>query len=476
MVFSSPLFIFGFFPVFFLVYYIVPSKLKNWVALGGSILYYFWGAPEFVFVVAASLVIDWVIGNRIHDCANPHRQRVLLAVAVVLNVGLLGYFKYANFFVRNIYGVLDSLQLQHGGWMDVALPIGVSFIVFEKITYLVDIYRKESLPAKKLEHYFLYIFLFPHLVSGPIIQYHDLAPRLVDRRHDYEGFRDGLFRFSRGLVKKVWIADLVAQIADPVFSTPPAHLSCSAAWLGVLAYALQIYFDFSGYADMAIGMMRLMGFTIPENFNLPYLSKSITEFWRRWHMSLGRFMKAYLYIPLGGSRVPAWRAYANLVIVFTISGIWHGANWTFLVWGIYHGCFLVLDRIYWLRASSRLPAWFSTVVTFCAVCLGWVLFRSPSINYAADLYYTLIDFSRWTAFYPDAELIIRPQVWLAFVIGYAVVFAPAFLKSLRDSFNKGLPVRSADRFAAEAATVVFLVLALSRAGVSEFSPFIYFRF
>ncbi len=474
MVFSSPIFIFGFFPVFFLLYFITPSKYKNLTALSGSIVYYFWGAPMFVFVIAASLVLDWTLGNGIYKNPRKGTRKLFLTSAIISNVGMLAYFKYSNFFVENAFHAMDSLGMHHGTWATVALPIGISFVVFEKITYLVDIYRRESAPAQKLEHYFLYIFLFPHLVAGPIIQYHDLAPKLLYRVHDYAGFKQGMFRFSKGLIKKVWIADLVATAADSVFAFPPSQMSLSTAWLGIIAYSLQIYFDFSGYADMAIGMMRLMGFTIPENFDTPYISQSITEFWRRWHMSLGRWMKAYLYIPLGGNRVSLFHSYINLVIVFTISGIWHGANWTFLIWGIYHGCFLVLDRLAWLKISKKIPSWICIIATFVTVSLGWVLFRSPTLSYAVGFYSTMFDLHRIAVFHPEAALIIRPQIWFAFFVGILVVLYPLYKIWLIKSFEH-LASRM-NGFSYEYATLIFLLLALSRVAVSQFSPFIYFRF
>lgn len=341
MVFSSVLFLFYFLPIFFLVYILIPVKLRNTWALIASLLFYAWGAPIFVFVVSGIIVIDFFIVNKIYESQDRSLRRKLLTVSVILKVGLLAYFKYANFFIENIDVVLQAAGFSKIPWTQVALPIGISFFTFQALTYSVDVYRKVHAPLKSIGDYLLYILLFPQLIAGPIVRYNEIADQLEDR-HENENFDNrvlGLFRFIIGLSKKVLIANVLGAEADKAFAFSQDELTSNIAWIGILAYTFQIYFDFSGYSDMAIGLGRMMGFKFPENFNNPYVSQNITEFWRRWHITLGRFMRDYLYIPLGGNRVTVSRMYFNLAFVFIVSGFWHGAAWNFLIWGAYHGFF-----------------------------------------------------------------------------------------------------------------------------------------
>ncbi|MHC4178781.1 MAG: MBOAT family O-acyltransferase [Planctomycetota bacterium] len=381
MVFSSLLFLVAFLPVFLALYYATPIRFRNHVALAGSYLFYAWGAPRFVIVLLASSAIDYWLSRQIDRAPkeSTRRRRLLLGISLVLNLGLLAFFKYANFFVEEF----SNLLLQFGGesifWRQIALPIGISFFTFQKITYIVDVYRRVVPPARSLAAYALYVAMFPQLIAGPIVRYHDIADQLSGRVHSVEKIFSGIWRFCLGLGKKVLVANSLAVVADRTFAADAATLPTTAAWLGILCFTFQIYFDFSGYSDMAIGLARMMGFELPENFNCPHVSGSFTEFWRRWHISLSNFMREYLYIPLGGNRVRPYRMYLNLWIVFLLSGLWHGANWTFVAWGAYHGLFLSLEKLFsgWTARGlpRRLPRLAAVPLTFLLITVGWVFFR-----------------------------------------------------------------------------------------------------
>ncbi|HNZ43107.1 MAG TPA: MBOAT family O-acyltransferase, partial [Bacteroidales bacterium] len=350
MVFSSVLFLFFFLPITLLLYYITRKRYKNLVALLASVVFYAWGAPLFVFVIFGSIICDFLFAKYIHK-SEGLKKKLLLTAAISLNVGILIYFKYANFFVENLNTLLYSFGFTEIQWVKIALPIGISFFTFHEMSYVIDVYRGVKPPMKNILNYALYILFFPQLIAGPIIRFNEISDQIEDRRYQFtvDNHLLGFFRFVIGLAKKVLIANVLGEEADRIFALGFYDLTTPLAWLGVLAYAFQIYFDFSGYSDMAIGLARMMGFIFPENFNNPYISQSITEFWRRWHMSLSRWMRDYLYISLGGNRVSVPRMYFNLAFVFLISGFWHGAEWNFIFWGAFHGLFLILDRLFLLK-------------------------------------------------------------------------------------------------------------------------------
>lgn len=357
MVFSSIIFLFYFFPIFFLIYYLAGDKYKNAVILAGSILFYAWGAPSFIFVILGTTAMDFYLVRIMSHSRRKYLRSLLLITSLSLNLGLLFYFKYSNFFIENINHLLAVAGMKEISWVKLLLPIGISFYTFETLTYVIDVYRGIHKPLKNFWDYQLYIVLFPKLIAGPIIRYHDFANQIYDRKTYYtsEYRLRGLYRFFIGLLKKVLIANAMAANADAIFNIPQSQLGTLTAWLGALSYTFQIYFDFSGYSDMAIGLGLMMGFRFPENFNNPYTSLSITDFWRRWHMTLGAWMKNYLYIPLGGNKVKTKRRlYFNLWLVFLASGLWHGAAWGFVIWGAYHGFFLVVERMGYLNGF---PTW-----------------------------------------------------------------------------------------------------------------------
>jgi len=478
MIFSSLTFLFVFLPVLLVAYYACPAKYRNWVALAASGFFYAWGAPRFVLVLVASSLADYVLSCELSaGRRSPGVRRGVLAAAIVMNIGLLLYFKYANFFVEELNGLLARLGGGEFSWMDVALPIGISFFTFQKVSYLVDVYRGTAQVARNAGDYLLYVMLFPQLIAGPIVRYHDVARQLVERDYTSSRFFTGILRFCQGLGKKVLVANTLGEIADAAFGAAPGDLSCGWAWLGVLAYAFQIYFDFSGYSDMAIGLGRLLGIEFLENFNRPYISKNFTEFWRRWHISLSNWMREYLYVPLGGNRKGETRTYFNLWIVFLISGFWHGAAWNFIAWGAFHGFFLSVDKLFKGTRLSRAPAWLALPATFVLVLFSWVLFRAPTLTDALAYMGRMVSPMAVGAPEPLVAAVfgLRQQVMLAAAL--VLCFGPAVWRHPFD-FMRLDPAQATLRQVLVRFVVAMGLLAWSVAvlATSTFNPFIYFRF
>ncbi len=474
MVFSSVIFIFYFLPLFLVSYYLVGKKYKNYVLLLASIFFYSWGAPKFIFVIIGTTLIDFQIVKWMGQTEDDSKRKKLLTFSVFVNIGLLFYFKYCNFFIENVNTLLSSVKINQLQLLKVVLPIGISFYTFETITYLVDVYRKLHKPLSNFKDYLLYILFFPKLIAGPIVRYHDLADQISNRTSNetIDNRLTGFYRFVIGLAKKVLIANQIGVQADAIFDMNISDLSTLTAWIGILAYTFQIYFDFSGYSDMAIGIAKMVGFKIPENFDNPYTSKSVTEFWRRWHISLGSWMRNYLYIPLGGNKVDTKaRLFFNLWVVFLLSGLWHGASWGFIVWGGYHGVFLILDRLFLTKTLIKIGGGMSTVFTFFIITIGWVFFRVEKVGDAFLYIKRLFTFSQNTFINLDIEF----YFW--FII--AVIF------SFMDSFKIGKIIQEkfyltfySDKKHLVVATISILLLVLSISSITSFgfNPFIYFRF
>jgi alginate O-acetyltransferase complex protein AlgI len=385
MVFSSLIFLFLFLPVTLAVYYLLKGRLRNFWIVFVSIFFYSWGAPKYIFVVLLAMGIDFLIAKWIHKAKGVSKKWVLF-FGVSINVAALLYFKYFNFFIDNMNTILGYSGYSAICIAKVALPIGISFFTFHEISYLVDVYRAKKMPFRNISDYALYILFFPQLVAGPIIRFNEISEQIADysRSVSIDDKLFGFIRFVIGLSKKVLIANVCGAYADEVFALESNFISTSTAWIGALAYTMQIYFDFSGYSDMAIGIARMLGFIFPENFNAPYISGSITEFWRRWHISLSRWIRDYLYIALGGNKVSPARMYFNLILCFLVSGFWHGAEWTFILWGAYHGLFLILDKLFLLKLFSGFGKIPSVLITFILTIFGWVIFRSSSFDFAID--------------------------------------------------------------------------------------------
>lgn len=469
MLFSTPFFIFVFLPVFFALYWFVPARKQ--ILLLGSMFFYAWSEPIFIWVVLASACLDWYLGKWIHRLPpGGGRRKWLVGLGVAGNLGLLGYAKYTAFAISN----LNIVLLEVGGHAitvpHIALPLGVSFIVFEKITYLVDLYRHVAHPASSLFDYLNYVFLFPKLLAGPIVKYHDISEQLTKPAHRYEDVRDGLIRFTHGLAKKVLIADALSPVVDSVFNLPATGLDSTSAWLGIVCFTLQIYFDFSGYSDMAIGLGRILGFGLLENFRNPYLATSFTDFWRHWHISLSTWIKEYLYIPLGGNRVSTARSYANLCICFVLSGLWHGASWNYVIWGCFHGVILMADRAFWLKWQKSLPRFMNTGITLFLVVIGWVFFRCSTFTHAIGYLRAM-----WLggSGAPN-EVLLRTDesVYAIIIIAVFLVFAPLVDWA---RLKKWVPTGTS-RAPALLGAFVLLILCVGRMAVSTFHPFLYFRF
>lgn len=473
MVFSSSIFLLYFLPLFLLVYHLVGSKYKNYVILISSILFYSWGAPKFLFVILGSTIIDFYIVKELHKSSAMSRRKVLLSLSIFINLGLLVYFKYANFFIENLNYTLHSIGVNSVEWVKVILPIGISFYTFQTLTYSIDVYRKKHEPLNKLTDYLVYIMSFPQMIAGPIVRFSSIADQITDRKEVIDDKLIGFYRFSIGLAKKVLIANVMAEQADLIFESDYSGLSVTNAWLGMLAYTFQIYFDFSGYSDMAIGLGKMMGFKFPENFNSPYVSRSVSEFWRRWHITLGDFMRDYLYIPLGGNRVESkYRLYFNLWIVFILSGLWHGASWNYVIWGAYHGIFLILDRLFLQKTLNKIGKFPSIVLTFIFVMIGWVIFKIED--------FTLLKVYLMKLFQPIETFEFNTIPEFSLIVCFAVLFA--FFTSFKfgQEIGEFMFERDSYKFKSHVIlsvmSIVLFIVSLSSITSSGFNPFIYFRF
>jgi alginate O-acetyltransferase complex protein AlgI len=462
MLFSTPIFLFLFQPLSISLYWIASRTWQNVALLAISMAFYWWGEPRFIGIVIASALLDYALGRRISRGGGSTRAWLVLGVAA--NLLLLLTFKYADFALRSlepIFGALPHLNL--------LLPLGISFIVFEKITYLVDIYRGTSRPATSTIDYLLFVFLFPKMLAGPIIKYYEIERRLRDRSVSIDFVTSGLLRFIWGLSKKVLIADTSGEVANSVFALPPYAVGFNAAWLGVAAFTVQIYFDFSGYSDMAIGLGRIFGFELRENFDHPYGAASFTEFWRRWHISLSTWIRDYLYVPLGGNRDGDVRTYVNLWICFLLSGLWHGAAWNFVIWGAWNGLFLVCDRLFWLRVSDKLPRFLAVGVTLLLVMLGWAIFRASSTAQLTAILHALIS--------PGlAGQFVRVQAdqFAAIILGLggALLAATSAVRAVAAA----LDAKPSGRAVVALIVVLIGAAAVAKTVTGMFNPFLYFRF
>jgi alginate O-acetyltransferase complex protein AlgI len=479
MVFSSIEFLWFFMPVVLGLYFVVPPRGRNALLALVSLVFYAWGAHAIVVVFVASIAINFSAGLLIARYRALGRERAVWRVvraAVVVDLGILFVWKYTVFAAGQVLSLLGGLGDPHAfGKPSIALPIGISFFTFHAISYVVDCARGEAPAMRRIQDFAQYMAFFPQLIAGPIVRYHQIDDQIrtpPPREQRLADLADGFPRFALGLSKKVLIADQVGRIADAAFAHTHG-MSTPAAWLGALAYTVQIYFDFSGYSDMAIGMARMFGFRFPENFNRPYSSVSMTDFWRRWHMTLSRWFRDYLYIPLGGNQGSRLRTSGVLLFVFLLTGTWHGAAWTFVLWGIYNGVLLVIER---LTGVARLPDTRLAVVrragTFVLVVLGWVLFRAASLGDAGRVYHALIAF-HFTALPAAVHQALGREQVLALTIGLATVLMPRDLvlgRVVLDGRWSGLPLL------ARGATIALLPFAAITVAAGSFSPFLYFRF
>jgi len=478
MVFSSTIFLFLFLPIVLAVYYLLDKHYKNTWLLMVSLFFFFWGEKKNIVIILVSIIINYSFGLFIHAYRN--RQsfvrygggRIIISLGIIINLALLFFYKYLDFSINTFNNLFRmSLPLKN-----IALPIGISFFTFQGMTYIIDLYWGNTEVQKNPLKVALYISLFPQLIAGPIVRYKDVASQLSCRISSCDKFYSGIKRFVAGLAKKVIIANTVASVVDNIFANPYSENTFVTAWLGIICYTIQIYFDFSGYSDMAIGLGRMFGFEFLENFNYPYISKSITEFWRRWHISLSSFFKDYLYIPLGGNR--KGNVYINLIIVFFATGLWHGASMNFVIWGLWHGLFIIIERQFRNRGIvlfGKIPNLFKNVYTLLVVIIGWVLFRSDNLKYAAGYLRIIFGLQKpdmvgfTTAYYIDAFLI------LVLVFG-CILSCPVIniiKKYLETLEGKTLIIAKT----IEGIFVLFLFIMSSILVItSNYNPFIYFRF
>lgn len=477
MSFSSPIFLWYFLPGTLLIYWLLPRSRRNLVLSASSLIFYVFGGLSFVFGLLAIILFNYLAGIVIQSprvVANQRLRQRLFFGAVGLDLLLLGIWKYAGFAsqqVRNIAGLFGDGSTP---LISIALPIGISFFTFHHISYIVDVYRGDKTPQRNLLAFVTYIAMFPQLVAGPIIRYREIADQLDEVRPSrLADFADGMPRFALGLSKKVLVADPLAPVADAAFSLHGGALNTPTAWIGILAYTMQIYFDFSGYSDMAIGLARMFGYRFPENFNRPYSAVSITDFWRRWHMSLSRWFRDYMYIPLGGNRGTSFQTYRNLYLVFFATGFWHGAQWTFIVWGLFHGTFLAIERATGNTGAGEVRGVaLRRVITFLVVVVGWVFFRAATLNTAGHFLKAMF-VPHFGKIAPEVSAALTGYRKLDLVLALTVVLIPG-------TFTMGTFLEKENDKRSSVARVLYTAVAAPWAAVvvaaGTFSPFLYFKF
>jgi alginate O-acetyltransferase complex protein AlgI len=484
VVFSSTVFLFLFLPVVLAVYYACPRRARNGILLAASLFFYAWGARVLVVVMLTSIVQNWLFGLWLEGARTVRRKRLILALAIAANLAPLAWFKYSEFIATNLQPLLGWLGWSLAGSPLSKMPIGISFFTFQAMSYVIDVYRGHVPVERSPLRLGLYVALFPQLIAGPIVRYAHVAQELVARRVCLESFASGVERFVVGLAKKLLLANSLAVVADAVFDIPDGGLSLSVAWLGIVCYALQVYFDFSGYSDMAIGLGLMFGFRFQENFNYPYIARSVTDLWRRWHISLSTWFRDYLYIPLGGSHASAWRTHFNLLVVFVLCGLWHGPSWSYLVWGLFNGVFLILERRGLGDWLARHGGPVGHIYTMLVWFVGLVIFRSVGLEHAGLMLQSLAGFTTLTnAAYP-VEIFLDPG--LCGVLAIACLAATPLWPLFRDwlsrqerQFAQGALapawclVQATGRLAAVGVLLVASAVMLS---ASTYNPFIYFQF
>jgi alginate O-acetyltransferase complex protein AlgI len=473
MVFSSEVFIFLFLPLFLAVYYLTPTRFRSITLLVASYFFYAWWRIDFLGLLVLTTLWTYVFGRLIDRFEGTRAAKVYCGVGVSGCLAVLGVFKYLNFFIDSFAALLGTDAAGLGVHWHLILPIGISFYVFQSISYLVDVYRKDAPASVSFFDFAAFIALFPQLIAGPILRFKDLADQFTYRKHSADLFCDGMARFTIGLGKKVLIADAVAPLADLAFNNPDP--SFTVAWLGAIAYMIQLYFDFSGYSDMAIGLGMMIGFRFIDNFNTPYVSRSITEFWQRWHISLSVWLRDYLYIPLGGNRKGTARTYVNLMTVMLLGGLWHGANWTFVVWGAWHGAWLVTERALGAGKGSGSIALARTLLV---VLIGWVVFRAADLSNAMDVYAGMLGLNG-ASITPDIAVGITHEALVLLVAGILIAAAEPRLKA---GFGPEIVARSdgtltmANTLLPSLAITLIAVLTTMKLAEQSFSPFLYFQF
>lgn len=470
MVFSSLLFLFRFLPAVLILYYVAPRPARNLILFVVSLVFYAWGEPVYVGLILLSTVVDYTAGRLVahyRQIENSRGAKGAVLGSAVVNLALLGFFKYADFLI----GIWNSWGIVHVDPRELALPIGISFYTFQTMSYTIDVYRGDAPVQKNFVAFGAYVALFPQLIAGPIIRYKTVAEQLEGRQESVELFGRGVWRFMIGLGKKVLLANQIGVLWTQTAALTGKDLSTAGAWLGVAAFTLQIYFDFSGYSDMAIGLGQMFGFSFPENFNYPYIARSITQFWRRWHISLGTWFKEYVYVPLGGNRRGGLRQIRNIAVVWILTGLWHGAYWNFVLWGVYYGVLLVLEKFVLNRILERLPAVVSSLYTMAVVMIGWAIFSWQDMANAPQFMKTMFGLGTGPGLNDAFYYGIRCY---GFLLIAGIIGCTPLVKRLGEwLFPDGTIRRTVGQLVFVAAVFVLSVAMLVN---STYNPFLYFRF
>lgn len=472
MVFSSLVFLFVFLPIVLVLYYLSGKKYRNYLLLLASLFFYAWGEPTYVVIMLVSIGANYLCGLLVDEKRADKVRVAGVVISVIFNICMLGVFKYSGFFVKNINAAFNtSLPVP-----EIALPLGISFFTFQAMSYVVDVYRKDAKVQKNIFDLSLYISLFPQLVAGPIVRYQTVANQIEEREHNIIKFGDGVRRFIIGLGKKVLLSNSLGMLADSVFGMQTYQLTIVSTWLGILAYSLQIFFDFSGYSDMAIGLGKMFGFEFLENFNYPYISQSASEFWRRWHISLGSWFRDYVYFPLGGSRRGNVRTYINLFIVWFLTGFWHGASWTFIAWGLYFGLLIGMEKSYLGKLLNKVPRFVRHIYLLLVVMIGWVFFRADSFSYSIEFIKNMFFMGTNVIFDGVAASYIN-DYW------FVLVLSMIFCMPIVDWFRRKIEVANDKILESNISyvlnSVVFtgiLLIVIFKLVNSTYNPFLYFRF
>lgn len=472
MVFSSLVFLFVFLPIVLVLYYLSGKKYRNYLLLLASLFFYAWGEPTYVVIMLVSIGANYLCGLLVDEKRADKVRVAGVVISVIFNICMLGVFKYSGFFVKNINAAFNtSLPVP-----EIALPLGISFFTFQAMSYVVDVYRKDAKVQKNIFDLSLYISLFPQLVAGPIVRYQTVADQIEEREHDIIKFGDGVRRFIIGLGKKVLLSNSLGMLADSVFGMQTYQLTIVSTWLGILAYSLQIFFDFSGYSDMAIGLGKMFGFEFLENFNYPYISQSASEFWRRWHISLGSWFRDYVYFPLGGSRRGNVRTYINLFIVWFLTGFWHGASWTFIAWGLYFGLLIGMEKSYLGKLLNKVPRFVRHIYLLLVVMIGWVFFRADSFSYSIEFIKNMFFMGTNVIFDGVAASYIN-DYW------FVLVLSMIFCMPIVDWFRRKIEVANDKILESNISYVLnsvvytgILLIVIFKLVNSTYNPFLYFRF
>ena len=472
MVFSSLLFLFRFLPIVFVLYFIVPRKLRNTVLFLSSLVFYAWGEPVYVTIMLFSTFVDYTHGLLVENFkakGDMRKAKLTVLSSMIINLSLLGFFKYSDFFIKNVNMLTGSAIPM----LNIALPIGISFYTFQTMSYTIDIYRGEAKAQRNIISFGAYVALFPQLIAGPIVQYKTIAEQLVFRKENSDQFTYGIIRFMSGMGKKVLLANNIGLLWDQISRIPTNELPVLTAWLGITAYAFQIYFDFSGYSDMAIGLGNMFGFRFLENFNYPYMSKSITEFWRRWHISLGSWFREYVYIPLGGNRHGFGKQIRNIAVVWLLTGIWHGASWNFVFWGVYFGLLLVIEKLLLLKYIEKLPKFVSHIYTILLVWIGWVIFAFDDISMVSSYLKTMFGLNG-TLFVNNEGMYLLLNYLLLIVI--LVISCTNYPKRLAIYVNNRYESGIFISLLKSVFVIGIFLISVAYLVDASYNPFLYFRF